>query len=555
MKTPWFFLLFFSLGLASINAQDLSNIHEQKPFRLSGNLSMGISYYSSKGIDPRRSPFSWRISGNPVISLYGIKIPLRLAVADQTYSFDQPFQRYGMTPYYKWIKLHLGWSSMRFSPYTFGGRSFFGTGVTLTPGKFKFSAFQGKIEDVYARVDTLIFGAERIKTYERKAYGAKIGVGGRNNYFNIMLVRAQDEINSPVDPGELSSAGLLPEDNLVIGSTFGLRFFKRLRLKFNLAASLFTDNQLEQSLDTEDQFQELFSFFEPTRKSYLSYAGDATLTLHLGKFNLLALYKRVEPRFQTMTTAFIANDYQNYRLQVNTRIFKSLSLQLGAGLQEDNLSQLRKLTTRRLIANVNVNYNPHWRWFINARYSNFNREMSEDIAAINDTLRRVSISGQIGGNIRYVFGPEEKRSNISLNVQNNSIRDLSPIENSLGEVQNLVINFSSNINTGYNNLVLSPSVNYARYSYSIIVEERYGGGLGVSSKINDRLRFSLRSLYNWNDYNQLKNGRILRNSFSLDYGFLENHNLSARLSHIDRVSILRPSFTEWRSSLSYGLKF
>ena len=383
-------LITISLFIAlNAHSQDLENIGDNKPITFSGRLSAGISTYHVQGIDARRSPFSWRLSGSPVLTIYGIEIPFRLAITDQQYSFDHPFMRYGISPQYKWAKVHLGWSSMRFSPYTFGGRSFFGAGMELKPGKFQFSSFYGKIDDLYARVDTLIYGAERIQTYQRNAYGMQIGFGSRSNYFKLSGVRAKDDVNSVASQEELEGMGLMPQDNFVLGTSMGFRFFKKMRLKVEAAASVLTDDQNAEVIDVEDNtVKNLLDFFQPNQRTYISYAGDATLSYAFKKFSILGLYKRVEPRFKTLTTPYFNQDYENYRLQVNTTISKKLSIQLGGGLQRDNLYDLRKFTTTRWIGNVNMNYRPNKAWVINGRYSNFNREMSEDVAAVNDTLRR-----------------------------------------------------------------------------------------------------------------------------------------------------------------------
>lgn len=556
IKYQCYFVVFMLILTFKLTGQDLEEIGKSKPIALSGRISLGFSTYHVQGIDARRSPFSWRISGNPTVSIYGIDVPLRLAVGDQRYSFDHPFTRYGMSPYYKWVKVHLGWSNMRFSPYTLGGRSFFGAGMELTPGKFKFASFYGKLEDIYARVDTLVYGAERIQTFERNAYGVQLGVGSRNNYVRLSSVRAKDNIKSVASPQELSEMGLQPQDNLVLGLSMGFRFFKRMRLKIETAASVLTDDQsAENFTDLSNNLESLLSFFEPNRRTYISYAGDATLSYSFRKLSVLALYKRVEPRFQTLTTRYFNQDYENYRLQVNSSIGKKITIQLGGGLQRDNLYSLRKFTTTRIIGNLNLTYRPNKSWSFGGRYANFNRDMSEDVAAVNDTLRRVNVNQQSGINIRYQSPKKESKFGIHFNAFRNTIRDLSPGENNIGDIESLNLSLGSTFGLLDSKLVFSPTINYTAYSFGPVFQERYGGGMGISWRLDKKLSWSLRSLYNLNDINYRNNGFVLRNSVNASWRIHERQSLQMRLSAIKRTSTTRPSFTEFRTSVGYGYKF
>lgn len=62
-----------------------------------------------------------------------------------------------------------------YSAYTLSGRSFFGVGLELTPGKWYFSALKGKLQNPLAIRDTLVYGANLIPGYERNIEGAKLG--------------------------------------------------------------------------------------------------------------------------------------------------------------------------------------------------------------------------------------------------------------------------------------------------------------------------------------------------------------------------------------------
>ena len=128
-------ILYCMLYLGFANGQDVGAIKKQKSFEISGNIFVGANFNSTSRENLRRAPFSYMLNGSPTISIYGIKIPLSFTYSDQELSYAKPFQRYGTSPYYKWIKLHLGHRSLNFSPYSMTGQTFFGCRCRIDPWK------------------------------------------------------------------------------------------------------------------------------------------------------------------------------------------------------------------------------------------------------------------------------------------------------------------------------------------------------------------------------------------------------------------------------------
>ncbi|HLL95708.1 MAG TPA: hypothetical protein VK404_12060 [Spirosoma sp.] len=150
--------LFYLAGWIAITslptyAQDLSTLGKQKPVTLNGGLSVRTIFYSAKGIEARRQPFSYVVTGAPVLSLYGWSVPVSFVFSEQERSFRQPFNQFGMSPTYKWVTLHAGYRNLSFSPYTLAGHTILGGGVELTPGIFRFGFVYGRLNRATA-VDT-----------------------------------------------------------------------------------------------------------------------------------------------------------------------------------------------------------------------------------------------------------------------------------------------------------------------------------------------------------------------------------------------------------------
>jgi len=245
-------LILICLSLLKIQAQDLGDVIKSKPFKFAGNLYLSGNGYSNFSNTPlRSSPYSYSIIGSPVFTIYGISIPFTFAFSDQQFSYSQPFNIYGVSPSYKWAKIHLGYRAMNFSSFTVSGKQFYGAGTELTPGKFRFNALYGSLKDLYAQQDTLTFGSHILDTYERKINGIKIGYGEKNS-IDFMYVKVSDIDNGETQIQEADNKYLLPEDNLVIGLNANIGLFKRLRFFIETAASLHTSN-IRANIDFEDE--------------------------------------------------------------------------------------------------------------------------------------------------------------------------------------------------------------------------------------------------------------------------------------------------------------
>lgn len=125
-------MLLFIYGVA--NAQDITTIPKQKIFSVSGSIGASGQYYQSDEMIPSRPRFAWAINGSLTPAIYGFSFPLSFVITQSTRSYSYPvFSQFGITPSYKWIKLYLGYRSMRFSQFTFDGQTFLGAGLELTP--------------------------------------------------------------------------------------------------------------------------------------------------------------------------------------------------------------------------------------------------------------------------------------------------------------------------------------------------------------------------------------------------------------------------------------
>ena len=150
-------------------------------------------------------------------------------------SFYQPFNQFGISPTYKWLKVHLGYRNLTFSEFTLSGYTFLGAGVEATPGKFRFGAVYGKFNQnsTYdlAMADSIendadgMGGKSRVRNREplRRPFGAE----DRGQYQAV-----RSAIHQPGMP--------TPEQNVAFGLTSRFEITPKLLFSFDGSYSFYT---------------------------------------------------------------------------------------------------------------------------------------------------------------------------------------------------------------------------------------------------------------------------------------------------------------------------
>ena len=105
-----------AVAFHTITAQDIEQVNLKKPIQLSGTINLQLESYSANGIDNRKKPFSWMISGTPVLTILGVQMPFSFLFSNFENRYYQPFNQYGISPKYKWITVHAGYRNIQFSP-------------------------------------------------------------------------------------------------------------------------------------------------------------------------------------------------------------------------------------------------------------------------------------------------------------------------------------------------------------------------------------------------------------------------------------------------------
>lgn len=560
-------LFMMTLLVCESAAQNLENIGKGEAFSMSGGISANSVFYEANGLEGRRDPFNYFLSGNLNISIYDWSIPLSFSYSDQNSAFQQPFNQYGLSPTYKWITLHAGYRSMNFSDYTVNGHLFLGGGFDITQKeKLKISAFYGRLQKAVEEDTTNV---NNLPAYKRMGGGIKVTVGDQKNFVDVIAFKAKDDITS------LESAPVVedvkPEENLVVGLNFGTVLFEKLTFKGEVSSSAFTRDLRAETVGSGKIYDSFdFAFKSRTSSSYYN-AYKSTLQYSMKNVGLGFAYERIDPGYRTLGAYYFNNNLESFSLTSTAILFqKKVRANARVGVQRNNLDKTQLNTMNRLSGSLNVNYQASERLMFNASYSNFQtvinfRSQFDYINQVSpyenlDTLNYRQISQNANVNMNYVLNnSKEKKQNLNVNLAyQNTADEQANIEQPTG------LNFY-NFNSSYSivftesNLTLNVAVN-GNLTKSIDLENKiFGPSASVRKSFFDK-KLSANTTVSYN--NSYQNGdlssRVVNLRLSGNYTLKEQHQFNLNLTQINRFSPnneAQKHFTELTIQLGYNYNF
>ena len=378
-------------------AQNLEGIGKKDPFSITGGLNAYTAIYTTDLEDPRMIPLTWGVSGRMNLSIYELQLPFSFIISEKERDFRQPFNQYGVSPRYKWATAHIGHRSMNFSELTMSGQRFFGGGLELEPGKFRFAAMYGRLrKEIFA--DTITDAIEE-PAFTRSGMAVKVGGGTQASHADLVLFRAKDEFDAiDYDRGRYGSAQ--PEENLVLGLSTALQVAKSLQFQLDAAGSLHNVGVVpdERTGDLEEAANKYDSFlFNVDPRSRRGTAIKSGLSYNVKGTTFSLNYDRIDPLFRTLGNYFFMNDVENYRATMGTGAFKQkVRFTVSLGLQSNDLSKSLAARTRRTIGSASMSYNSGKVLTTSLSWSNFEANMrSAYEAAGTDTIELRQVSDNI----------------------------------------------------------------------------------------------------------------------------------------------------------------
>jgi len=547
-------------GVSTLQAQDLSQIGQAHPVRLSGSLNVqaGPYLYFGDG-DPRNDPFWWQLTGSPSINVYGWQIPFTFNYGSRNRSFSQPFNRYGVSPYYKWLTLHAGYRSIRMNPYVMSGIQFLGGGVEMNPKGFRFAAFYGRFAKPISQDTNATITESPIAAFKRMGYGAKVGVGNRRSYFDISLVKVYDELQSIA---VLDSAALKPQDNAALGISSKLAVSKRVTFSFDMGLSLLNRDINMVVIDTVQRYNPFPGFFQPRVGIQLLKAGSAAISYNHKNFGLKVQAKQVDPDYRALAAFYQQTDLRSITIEPSIRLAKNkIKLSGSIGRQQDNITGRKAFTSVRTISSANVALQPTKNYNLNVNFSNYGTAQEQGLRVVNDTFRVAQNNLSLSLSQNYTFINKLRSMNFSMNVSYQELQDLNPFGTyATGENQVWFMNLNANHIRLRDNFGLLGGVNVSHNTFYTGSYFLVGPTIGASKPFrNDKLRTSLNVSYNKGFQSGQPAGATLNSFATVAYQVKKAHQFNLTINALHNstpfVSPSGGSFTEVRFLVGYTLIF
>lgn len=535
-KAKLYSLLIFALLASTVsNAQDLSALAGQKPVTFHGSIGGGMNFYSSNEKYQTRDPFSWNLYGNFTPSFYGFALPFSFVVTQYTKSYTQPFTQFGISPSYKWVKLHIGYRSISFSPLVFDGQSFLGAGIELSPGIFYLAAFYGRLNKGVSE-DTS-FGHTLQPQYSRMGYGAKIGVGSGNENFSLSFFHAKDDTGS-ISRVHDSLTTLLPQENTVLGSSWNFSFFRLLSFSGNAAVSLLNRDLSYQNIDSLGNVKvpAIVKSVAPLNySSVISFSGQAQLFMMLQNFNASIGYRRIQPDFKSLGVPYMLNDIEMINGNIGASLIKGkVSINAAYNSQHNDLSRMliSKLVTRTGNISLNTFVSQHLN--LNMNVTGVQVYQQDGLLKLGDSVRmnQLMMTGVFSPS--FNFADALHQHTISASIAYTSLDDRNPATKG----QTSGNNFCTSLNYGLFFVKAYRGVNF-NLMYSVYGQQadKYTSlGLNVSGNAqflkDHNLNLQASAGYFLNHATSSSTGNNITFSFNGSYELHQHHSLGIFVSYI-----------------------
>lgn len=363
------YIALLAAGTTKAMAQDVEAIAKAPLATMNGGLSLNQIVTVTPGDSAARNPYALYLAGNINFGFFGVvNIPLSFAYTNNQFNASGalPFNRFSITPSYKWIKVHAGYTSMQFSPYSLASHELFGGGIELTPDNgFKVSALFGRLQ----KAGDGMAGGEPV--YRRMGGGFKVEYAGKQFDIAVNIFKAQDIPTSLPD-----SVTVAPQDNLSGSINAAVNLIKNLRLGAEYGVSAL-NRDIRRATDG-------FRLLETAGDVAVYHAVKTNLAYTATIGSVGATYEWVAPNYTTLGAYYMTNDYQNITANLSTAI-KLFNIALDVGYQKDNLSGQKTNTTSRMIYSGNITANIGKKWTVAANLSNI-----QSYVYINDIYRQVT---------------------------------------------------------------------------------------------------------------------------------------------------------------------
>lgn len=548
--------VFYSCVLWS---QDLEEIGNNKPFSLSSSINVSTQFYKPNRNINRQAPFTYNIYGAPVITVYGISFPLSFRLSNHHRSFQQPLNQFGLSPEYKWIRVHAGYRNIHFSPFTLSGRRILGAGIELNPGKFRFGLVAGKTQqqrlpqDV-TEPDSSFFTNQTRPSFSEKLYAVKLGWGSEKNFIDFYYLKGKDEYSNELDEN--------PIDNTAFGMSYRINFKDKISWETDIGLSAQNRNSIAPRVDLNEIPAGPFvdKIFTPTQSSQYLLAVQSELGYKSRSFSIALSGRRIDPDYRTVGMNYQMTDILEYKLKFSSRMFKNhLLLSGSAGKQTNNLHEFRSKTSERLIYNLIVNYMPSQSFGVYGSFTNFGISQAPMQRSLSDTTLLEQINKTLILTPHLSWSTGEMRHTCRLNLSYFDLTDRSLYLINRSDLQTSMAQLQYSGRNRDIPWAFQGGVTLQNQKVTGHHGSRFGGFAGVDYRPpSQKLNAGARITYHQNKVNGVDDGNTWRLTLSASSRITKSIRFNLRYHYLSNASaseLIDQTFTESILTTSLQLNF
>lgn len=370
--------------------------------------------------------FDYRLSANILLSYKGIKIPISYSVSNGRSlagynfpSFRTPrFNNLGISPTYKWVKIHLGHRTMSFTPYTYDGLRFKGWGTELTPKSFQLLVFSGRL--FQTSISDLNLKNGLTDPPKRNAWGSLFGYKTEETEVSGILFQAKD--NSLYQ----GYSEYIPKENTIISVRGKKKILKDFEISFEKSFSAYNRDAREESISiqTHQTAYNLFGLFTKRKSSVYREATKASITFTNDDFNTAYHFEEIAKGYKTLGSNLFDNGFTSNTLASSFQPVEKLQINAEGGLRTDRLFGEKGNNSSRLILNLSSSYQINENISSSLNISNFKNTQKiyqkNTINFLTDSVSLALVNFNISNSTTVLFGKNKTRMLSALISRQNS---------------------------------------------------------------------------------------------------------------------------------------
>jgi hypothetical protein len=547
-------LLAFLLLSSNIATQNLENLGQQPAVQLSGNLQLGTQFYQASGIDGRSTSPNWNMSGSANLQLYEVSLPFSFTLGQQGQQLNYPrFAQFGMSPTYRWLKVHAGWRNLNFSNYSLAGHSFLGVGVEMDPGLWRIGVMYGRLRSA-RMATTSVAGGQLPARYQRNGMAFKLGIGEDNQFIDLIYFQAKDDPNSL--PSGMIDSTLKAAENAIVACTWRLPLGKKINFTGELAGNMLNRDQ-RSNLAADYLSTSIPTPLEVRTSTQLNYAVRGGLEFDFSPVLLRTTFERIMPEFNSLGSYFFANDLQRWLIAPKISFAqRKVNLSGSLGLERNNLLGYRLETTRRVVGNAVLNINPNPRFGADINFTNYSIDQLDSRLDNIDSVRVAMVTTNYSVSPHWQWQDSLRSQQIFVLGQFQALNDRNPFTREFTNMETWLAMVSYNLGILPSQWSFNFSLQAQRIDVYPLRTNRFGGSFGVNKSTKDgRWSVSLHNSVFKNYLDQEADGLLLSSSLNLSFAPAKRHQLSLYTSLNHNKSEQFANYTELFGGIQYQYRW